>query len=75
MKKKVAVLATEDDLLVDLTFHDFSAALLKKFAEEIVRTYYSGNMSDAVKDLIQKAVREEDFALGHVKMVESGDNG
>jgi hypothetical protein len=51
MKKKVAVLATEADLLVDLTLHDFSATLLTEFAEKIARPYYSGNMSDAVKDL------------------------
>jgi len=28
MKKRVAVLAAEDDLSVDLTLHDFSATLL-----------------------------------------------
>jgi hypothetical protein len=66
MKKKVAVLAAEDDLSVDLTLHDFSAILLAEFAEKIVRPYYSGNMSDAVKDLIQKAIREEAFVLSHV---------
>jgi hypothetical protein len=66
MKKKVAVLATEDDLSVDLTLHDFSAILLAEFDEKIVRPYYSGNMSDAVKDLIQKAIREKEFVLSHV---------
>lgn len=74
MKKKVAVLATEDDLSVDLTLHDFSAILLAEFAEMIVRPYYSSNMSDAVKDLIQKAIREEEFILSHVKLVKRGNN-
>jgi hypothetical protein len=74
MKKKVAVLATEDDLSVDLTLHDFSATLLTEFAEKIVRPYYSGNMSDAVKDLVQKAIGEEEFVLSHVKLVRRGDN-
>jgi hypothetical protein len=69
MKKKVAVLATEDDLSVDLTLHDFSAALLTEFAEKIVRPYYSGNITNAVKDLMRKAVREENFVLSHVKLV------
>ena len=68
MKKKVAVLATENDLSVDLTLHDFSATLLTEFAEKIIRPYYSGNISDAVKDLIQKAIREEKFVLSHVKL-------
>ncbi|MBN1244421.1 hypothetical protein JXA31_02365 [Candidatus Bathyarchaeota archaeon] len=74
MKKKVVVLATEDDLSVDLTLHDFSAALLAEFAEKVVRPYYSSNMSDAVKDLMQKAIREETFVLSHVKLVKSGSN-
>jgi len=74
MKKKVAVLATEDDLSVDLTLHDFPALLLAEFAEKIVRPYYSGNMSDAVKDLIQKAIRDEKFVLSHVKLVKRGNN-
>lgn len=65
--KKVAVLTAEDDLSVDLTLHDFSATLLTEFAEKIVRPYYSGNMSDAVKDLMQKAISEEKFVLTHVK--------
>jgi hypothetical protein len=73
MKKKVAVLTTEDDLSVDLILHDFSATLLTEFAEKIIRPYYSGNISDAVKDLIQKAIREEKFVLSHVKLVKSQD--
>jgi alanine-alpha-ketoisovalerate/valine-pyruvate aminotransferase len=74
MKKKIAVLATEDDLSVDLTLHDFSATLLAEFAEKIVRPYYSGNMSEAVKNLMQKAIGEEKFVLSHVKLIKSGKN-
>ena len=66
MEKKAAVLATENDLSVDLTLHDFSATLLAEFAEKIVRPYYSGNMSRAVKDLIQKAIQDETLVLSHV---------
>lgn len=69
MKKKVAVLAAEDNFRIDLTLHDFPAALLTEFAEKITRPYYLGNMSDAVKALIQKAIREEQFVLSHVKQV------
>jgi hypothetical protein len=67
MKKKVVVLATEDDLSVDLTLHDFSATLLIDFLENVVRPYYSGNLNKAVKNLIQKVIREEQFVLSHVK--------
>jgi hypothetical protein len=69
MKKKVIVLATEDDLSVDLTLHDFSATLLIEFLEKVVRPYYSGNLNKAVKNLIQKVIREEQFVLSHVKPV------
>jgi hypothetical protein len=34
MKEKTALLATEDDLLVDLTFHDVPASLISEFAEK-----------------------------------------
>ena len=74
MKKKVVVLATEDDLSVDLILHDFSATLLTDFADKIVRPYYSGKMSNAIKDLIQKAIREEKFVLSHLKLVKNSNN-
>ena len=65
--KKIGVLTAEDDLSVDLTLHDFSAALLTEFVEKIVRPYYSGNLNVAVKDLMQKSLGEETFVLSHVK--------
>ena len=66
MKKKLAVLATEDNLLVDLTFHGVPASLLSEFAEKIARPYYSGNMNAAIKDLIHKALAEHEFVLSHI---------
>ena len=52
-------IAAEEDLLVDLTFHGFSAGLLKEFALKIVKPYFNGNMNIAVKSLIEKAIMEE----------------
>jgi hypothetical protein len=75
MKKKTALLATEDDLLVDLTFHNFPASLLTEFAEKIVRPYYSSNLNAAIQDLIHKALAEQDFVLSHVTHIRSGNNG
>lgn len=75
MKKKVVILPTEDDLLVDLTFHDVSASLLAQFAKKIVRPYYAGNMSKALKDLIRKSIRDEELFISHLKSVESVDHG
>jgi hypothetical protein len=43
MKTKTALLATEDDLSVDLTLHDVPASLITEFAEKIVRPYYNGS--------------------------------
>ena len=69
--KKTAALATEDDLLVDLTFHNIPASLLAEFAEKIVRPYYSGNLNAAFQDLIHKALAEQDFVLSHITHIKS----
>ncbi len=53
--------ASEEDLLVSLTFHNFSAEMLKEFAKKIVRPYFSGNMNEAVRSLMQKAIEEENL--------------
>jgi hypothetical protein len=71
MKKKATFLATEDDLLVDLTFHNVPASLLTEFAEKIVRPYYSSNLNAAIQDLIHKALAEQDFLLSHITHVQS----
>ena len=69
MNKKIAVLATEEDLLVDLTLHNVPASLLTEFAEKIVRPYYQGNMNAAIQDLLHKTIAEQDFLLSHVTYV------
>ena len=74
MKKKTEVIATEDDLLVDLTFHNVPASLLAEFAEKIVRPYYAGNINAAIQDLMHKALAEHDFVLSHVSAVRTGNN-
>jgi len=69
MRKKTTVLATEDNLLVDLTLHDVPASLLAEFAEKIVRPYYFGNMNAAIQDLFHKTLAEQDFVLSHITSV------
>ena len=71
MKKKTQILATEDDLLVDLTFHSVPASLLSEFAEKIVKPYYRGNMNAAIQDLIHKTIAEQDFVLSHIIQIRS----
>ncbi len=52
---------TEDDLLVSLTFHNFSAEMLREFAQKIVKPYFQGNMNEAVRSLMKKAIDEENL--------------
>ena len=67
MNKKAALTetTTEDDLLVDLTFHDVPATLLAEFAHKIVRPYYNGNLNRALKELIEKALTEQQILQSH----------
>jgi hypothetical protein len=66
MKKKTQVLAAEDDLLLDLTFHSVPASLLSEFAEKIVKPYCQDNLNAAIQDLIHKTLEEQNFILSHV---------
>ena len=67
MKKKTQVLALENDLLVDLTFHSIPAALLSEFVEKIVKPYYKGNMNAAIQDMLQKTLTEQNFVQSHIR--------
>ena len=58
VKKKTAVLVTEDDLVVDLTLHDVPASLLAQFAEKIVKPYVGGKIIAANRKLINKAISQ-----------------
>ena len=75
MKKKLSVLAAEDDLTVDLTFHEVPASLLTEFAEKIAKPFYRGNITNAIEDLMQQAIAEREFVLSHIKYVKSEGNG
>jgi len=68
---KTQILATEDDLLLDLTFHSVPASLLSEFAEKIVKPYYRGNLNAAIQDLLHKTIAEQDFVLSHITHIKS----
>ncbi len=57
----------DDDLLVSLTFHNFSAEMLKEFAQKIVKPYFHGNMNEAIRSLMQKTIDEEAIATQAIK--------
>jgi len=48
--------------------------LLTEFAEKIVRPCYSGNINTAIKDLIQKAIAEQEFVLSHTSEATNRNN-
>ncbi len=50
---------TEENLIVSLTLHNFSAEMLKEFAQKIVLPYFHGNMNKAIRSLMEKAITEE----------------
>jgi hypothetical protein len=57
----------EEDLLVSLTFHNFSADMLREFAQKIVKPYFRGNINEAVRCLMQKAIDEETLAAQTIR--------
>lgn len=73
MKKKNAILTTEEALLVDLTFHGVPASLLAEFAEKIVKPYFRGNMNAAIQDLLVKALAEQDFVHNHISHLRNAE--
>jgi hypothetical protein len=58
----------EEDLMVSLTFHNFSAEMLREFAAKIVKPYFRGNMNEAIRCLMQKAIDEEALTTQAIKV-------
>jgi hypothetical protein len=54
---------SDDDLLVSLTIYDVPASLLRQFSQNVIKPYYPGGVSDAIKDLMRKAVNEKQQAV------------
>jgi hypothetical protein len=50
---------TEKDLMIDLRLHNMSVVMLKEFGLKIVKPYFGGNMNNAIRSLMEKAVGEE----------------
>jgi hypothetical protein len=51
----------DDDMSVDLTIYNVPASLLREFAQKIISPHYPGGVSDAVKDLMRKAILNHDM--------------
>ena len=44
---------------VNITIYDIPSNLLHEFSEKVVKPYYPGGISQAIKDLMKKAVEKE----------------
>jgi len=51
----------DEDMFLDLTIYDIPANLLREFGEKIIRSSYPSGVSEAIKDLIRKALLEYDL--------------
>ena len=56
----------QQDLILSLTIHDIPEGLLQDFMELVVNSYYRGGVSEAIIDLMQKAVRERKEQLSEM---------
>jgi hypothetical protein len=68
-KKSSSLLASDNDLLVDLKFCGLAISLLTEFTERSVRPYFKGNMTVAIQDLINKAIAGQEFVLSQIMHV------
>jgi len=48
-----------DDIYIDLTIYGIPSILVHEFVQEIVKPLYPGGISEAIKDLMFKAVQSE----------------
>lgn len=60
------MLTNQENMFVDLTFHDFPVELLKTFVKKIVQPYFSGNTNQAIKTLMEKTITEEEIVKNHL---------
>ena len=65
----------ETDSFLNLTIYGAPESLLRKFCKQIVKPKYSFREGTAIKDLMRKAVLEQNSALAHAEDFESGKNG
>jgi hypothetical protein len=52
-------IATENDFPISLTIHNFSAEMIKEFSRKIVKPYFGGNLNQALRTLMENAIKEE----------------
>jgi hypothetical protein len=53
---------TRNDFFVDLTIYDVPVSLLEDFSEYIIKPVYDGQVTEAIKDLMRKAILKQKLA-------------
>jgi hypothetical protein len=59
----------DDDMFVDLTIYDIPAGLLREFGEKVVHSSYPSGVNEAIKDLLRKAIMEQDSRHNNVHVL------
>jgi hypothetical protein len=60
-RKTIQLPVMEEELKVDLTVHNLSANLIEEFGLRVAEPYYHGSLATAIKDLMQRAVWDQEF--------------
>jgi len=53
---------TRNDFFVDLTIYDVPVRLLEDFSEFVINPVYDGQVNEAIKDLMRKAILKQKLA-------------
>ncbi len=51
-----------NDIFVDLTIHDIPASLLEDFGKQVINRVYAGQLNEAIKDMMRKAILKQKLA-------------
>jgi hypothetical protein len=54
---------TRNDFFVDLTIYDIPVSLLEDFSEYGMKPVYDGQVGEAIKDLMRKAILKQKLAV------------
>jgi len=57
--QQVEINLPRDDMYVTMTIPRVPAFLVKEFAEKVAKPYYTGGISEAIKDLMWQAVQTQ----------------
>ena len=59
-KQLTCYFTDKNDILVHITIYNVPASLVKEFTQEVVRPSYPRGISDAIQDLMRKAILEQE---------------